>query len=127
MRCTFLFVFALTATVLAQSPATTTVEKSERDAVVEALGMKLSAGYVLPDAVGRIRSQAASFSAHGFYRRPGQFFSGWMLDRVSIFRIRQNRNLCASVFRSGRGRVSIGWRKMADLQGRRERRALARR
>src|SRR4051812_14275792 len=54
MRGTFLFVFALTATVVAQSPATTAVDKSERERVIEALTTKLTADYVLPEAVGRI-------------------------------------------------------------------------
>jgi retinol-binding protein 3 len=53
-RCIFLFVFALTATVLGQSPEPATVEESERDSVIEALATKISAGYVLPEAVGPI-------------------------------------------------------------------------
>jgi retinol-binding protein 3 len=85
MRCTFLFVFALTATVLAQSPATTTVEKSERDAVVEALGMKLSAGYVLPDAVGRITQALRSANNAGEYagKAPKEFADAINLTLLS--------------------------------------------
>jgi C-terminal processing protease CtpA/Prc len=62
MRCTFLFVVALTATVLGQSPPPATVETSERDSVIDALATKLSAGYVLPDAVGRITQALRSAS-----------------------------------------------------------------
>ena len=53
MRCTFLFVLALTVPVLGQSPVPATVEKAERDTVIDALATKLG-GYVLPDAVTRI-------------------------------------------------------------------------
>jgi C-terminal processing protease CtpA/Prc len=75
MRCTFLIVFALTATVPAQSPAPATVEKSERDSVIEALAAKLSAGYVLPDAVGRITQALRSANSAGEYddKAPGEF------------------------------------------------------
>jgi hypothetical protein len=85
MRCIFLFVFALTAPVLAQSPATTTVEKSERDAVVEALGMKLSAGYVLPDAVGRITQALRSANNAGEYagKAPKEFADAINLTLLS--------------------------------------------
>jgi hypothetical protein len=54
MRGTFLIAFALTAAVLGQSPAPAPVEKSERDRVIEALATKLSAAYVIPEAVERI-------------------------------------------------------------------------
>lgn len=67
MRCTFLFVFALTATVLGQSPTPATVEQSERDRVIEALATKLSAGYVLPEAVGRITQAVRSANSAGEY------------------------------------------------------------
>ncbi len=75
MRCAFLFVFALTATVVAQSPATTTVEKSERDAAVEALATKLGAGYVLPDISGRIIQALRSANSTGEYdgKAPKEF------------------------------------------------------
>ena len=75
MRCTFLFVFALTATVLGQSPTPTTVEKSERDRVIEALATKLSAGYVLPEAVGRIIQALRSANGMGEYdgKAPREF------------------------------------------------------
>lgn len=58
---------ALTATVLSQSPTPATVEKSERDAVIEALATKLSAGYVLPEAVGRITQALRSANTVGEY------------------------------------------------------------
>jgi len=54
MRLAFLFVGVLTATAIAQSAATTTVEKSERDAAIETLVTKVGAGYVLPDLSERI-------------------------------------------------------------------------
>ena len=74
MRCTFLIVFALTATVLGQSPAPPTVEQSERDSVIDALATKL-AGYVLPDAVGRITQALRSASTAGEYdgKAPREF------------------------------------------------------
>jgi C-terminal processing protease CtpA/Prc len=75
MRCTFLFVFALTATVLGQSPAPATVEKSERDNVIEALATKLSAAYVLPEAVERITRALRSANSAGEYdgKAPREF------------------------------------------------------
>jgi retinol-binding protein 3 len=75
MRSVFLFVCALTATVLGQSPATATVERAERDAVVEALAMKLSTGYVLPEAVGRITQALRSTNSAGEYdgKAPREF------------------------------------------------------
>ena len=75
MRCTFLFVFALTATVLAQSPTPTTVGKSERDSVIEALATKLTAAYVLPEAVGRIIQALRSANSAGEYdgKAPQEF------------------------------------------------------
>ena len=75
MRCTLPFVFALTATVLGQAPAPATVEKSERDSVIEALATKLSAGYVLPDAVERITQALRSASRAGEYdgKAPQEF------------------------------------------------------
>ena len=75
MRCTFLFVFVLTATVLGQSPDPATVERSERDRVIEALATKLSAGYVLPDAVERITQALRSASSAGEYdgKAPQEF------------------------------------------------------
>jgi hypothetical protein len=74
MRCAFLFVFALTATVVAQSPATT-VEKPERDAAVEALATKLGAGYVLPDISERIIQALRSATSAGEYdgKAPKEF------------------------------------------------------
>jgi hypothetical protein len=65
MRCTFLFVFAVTATVLGQSPGPP-VEKSERDNVIEALATKLT-GYVLPEAVGRITQAVRAAASAGEY------------------------------------------------------------
>src|ERR1043166_3597190 len=75
MRCTFLFVCALAATVLGQSPAPATVEKSERDSVIEALATKLSAGYVLPEAVGRIIQALRAANSAGEYdgKAPQEF------------------------------------------------------
>jgi retinol-binding protein 3 len=75
MRFTFLFVFALTATVLGQSPGPSTVEKSERDSVIEALAAKLGAGYVLPEAVGRITRALRSANSVGEYdgKTPQEF------------------------------------------------------
>jgi hypothetical protein len=75
MRGTFLFVFALTATVLGQSPTPATVEKSERDGVIEALATKLTAGYVLPEAVGRITQALRSANSAGEYdgKTPQEF------------------------------------------------------
>src|SRR4029453_12780488 len=75
MRCTFLFVFALTTTVLGQSPTPETVEKSERDSVIEALATKLSAGYVLPEGVGRITQALRSANRLGEYddKAPKEF------------------------------------------------------
>ena len=75
MRCTFLFVVALTATALGQSLTPATVEKSERDSVIEALATKLSAGYVLPEAVGRITHALRSANSAGEYdgKAPQEF------------------------------------------------------
>jgi C-terminal processing protease CtpA/Prc len=75
MRCKFLLVFALTATVLSQSPAPATVKTSERDAVIEALATKLSAGYVIPEAVGRITQALRSANGVGEYdgKAPKEF------------------------------------------------------
>jgi len=69
VRFTFLFVLALTATVLSQSAPPATVEKPERDAVIEALATKLSASYVLPEAVGRITQALRSANSAGEYDR----------------------------------------------------------
>jgi hypothetical protein len=68
-------VFALTATVQGQSPTPATVEKSERDSVIEALATKLSAGYVLPAAVGRITQALRSANSAGEYdgKAPKEF------------------------------------------------------
>ena len=75
MRCTFLFVVALTAAILGQAPTPATVETSERDAVIEALAMKLRAGYVLPEAVGRITQALRSANSAGEYegKAPQEF------------------------------------------------------
>lgn len=75
MRCAFLFVFALTATVLGQSPVPATVEKSERDSVIEALAAKLSAGYVLPESVERVTQALRSANGAGEYdgKAPQEF------------------------------------------------------
>jgi C-terminal processing protease CtpA/Prc len=75
MRCTFLFAFALTATVLGQAPTSAPVDKSERDRVIEALATKLSAGYVLPEAVGRIMEALRSANNAGEYdgKAPQEF------------------------------------------------------
>src|SRR5215831_16518423 len=54
MRLAFLLFFVLTTTTVAQSPATTAIDKSERDAAIEALVTKVGAGYVLPDLSERI-------------------------------------------------------------------------
>ena len=67
MRCTLLFVFALTAPVLGQSLSPATVEKAERDSVIEALATKLTATYVLPDRVGRIIQALRSADSAGEY------------------------------------------------------------
>jgi retinol-binding protein 3 len=74
MRCTFLVVFALTATVLGQSPAPATVEKLERDSVIDALATKLS-GYVLPEAVGGIIHALRSANSRGEFdgKAPQEF------------------------------------------------------
>jgi retinol-binding protein 3 len=73
--CIFLFVFALTATVLGQSPTPATVEKSERDSVIEALATRLTAGYVLPEAVERITQALRSANSMGEYdgKTPQEF------------------------------------------------------
>ena len=70
-----LVVFAMTGTVLGQSPTLETVEKSERDSVIEALATKLSAGYVLPEAVGRITQALRSANSMGEYdgKAPKEF------------------------------------------------------
>ena len=75
MRSTLLFIFVLTATVLGQSPGPATVERSERDRVIEALATKLSSGYVLPDAVERITQALRSASSAGEYdgKAPQEF------------------------------------------------------
>jgi retinol-binding protein 3 len=75
MRWMFLFVFALRVCVLGQSPTPATVEKSERDRVIEALATKLSAGYVLPEAVGRITQALRSANSVGEYdgKTPQEF------------------------------------------------------
>ena len=75
MRCTLLVVVSLTAAVLAQSPVPTTVEKSERDRVIEALVAKLNAGYVLPEAVGRITRALREASRMGDFdgKAPQEF------------------------------------------------------
>jgi len=54
MRLAFLLFFVLTTTTVAQSPVTTAIDKSERDAAIEALVTKVGAGYVLPDLSERI-------------------------------------------------------------------------
>jgi hypothetical protein len=74
-RCSLLFVVALTVTVLGQSPTPVTVGKSERDNVIDALATKLSAGYVLPDAVGRITQALRSANRAGEYdgKTPQEF------------------------------------------------------
>src|SRR5687768_15039378 len=69
MRCTFLFAFALTAALLGQSPTPATVEKPERDSVIEALATKLNTLYVLPEAVGRITQALRSANSMGEYDR----------------------------------------------------------
>jgi C-terminal processing protease CtpA/Prc len=71
MRCTFVFVVALTASVLGQAPTPTTVEKSERDSVIDALATKLTASYVLPEAVGRIVQALRSANSMGEYDGKG--------------------------------------------------------
>jgi retinol-binding protein 3 len=75
MRSAFLFVFALTAVVLGQSAPPATVEKTERDRVIEALATKLRAGYVLPEAVGRITQALRSAASAGEYdgKAPEEF------------------------------------------------------
>jgi hypothetical protein len=75
MRHIFLFVFALTATVVGQSASSATVEKSERDSVIEALATKLTAGYVLPEAVERITQALRSANSMGEYdgKTPQEF------------------------------------------------------
>ena len=54
MRLAFLLFFVFTTTTVAQSPVTTAIDKSERDAAIEALVTKVGAGYVLPDLSERI-------------------------------------------------------------------------
>jgi hypothetical protein len=75
MRLAFLFVFALTVAVRGQSPTPATVETSERDTIIDALAAKLSAGYVLPEAVGRITRALRSASSLGEYdgKTPKEF------------------------------------------------------
>src|SRR5262245_32476546 len=75
MRYMFLFVFVLTASVPGQSPTPATIQKSERDSVIEALAMKLSTGYVLPEAVGRISQALHSANSAGEYdgKTPQEF------------------------------------------------------
>jgi len=75
MRCTFLIAFALTAAVLGQSPAPAPVEKSERERVIEALATKLSAAYVIPEAVERITGALRSANSVGEYdgKTPQEF------------------------------------------------------
>lgn len=75
MRCTFLFALALTTSVLGQSPAPAPVEKSERDRVIEALATKLSAAYVIPEAVERITGALRSANSVGEYdgKTPQEF------------------------------------------------------
>jgi retinol-binding protein 3 len=86
MRSTLLFVFALTATVLGQAPAPATVEKPERDSVIEALATKLD-GYVLPDAVERITRALRSANGAGEFdgKAPQEFADavGRMLRNAS--------------------------------------------
>jgi C-terminal processing protease CtpA/Prc len=75
MRFAFLLVIAITATAGAQSPATTLVEKSERDAAVEALAAKLGTGYVLPDLSGRVVQALRQANSAGEYdgKAPKEF------------------------------------------------------
>ena len=75
MRCTLLFVFALTATVLGQSSTSATVDKPERDSVIEALATKLTASYVLPDRLGRIIQALRAANSAGEYdgKTPKEF------------------------------------------------------
>ena len=75
MRCTLLFAFTFTATVLGQSATPAVVDKSERDSVIEALATKLSAAYVLPEAVGRITGALRSANSAGEYdgKAPKEF------------------------------------------------------
>jgi retinol-binding protein 3 len=67
MRCAFLFVCVLTATVVGQSAGPAAVDKSERDTVIDALETKLRGGYVLPEAVERITQALRSASSAGEY------------------------------------------------------------
>jgi hypothetical protein len=67
MRRALLLVFAVTATAVAQSPATATVENPERDAAIEALATKIGAGYVLPDLSDRIIQALRSANRAGEY------------------------------------------------------------
>ena len=75
MRCALLFVFALTAAVPGQSPTLATVDRSERDSVIDALVAKLNVAYVLPDAVGQITRALHSASSVGEYdgKAPQEF------------------------------------------------------
>ena len=80
------FVFALGATVPGQSPTKATVEKSERDTVIEVLATKLSAGYVLPEAVGRITQTLRSANSMGEYdgKTPQEFADALGLTRYAF-------------------------------------------
>ena len=75
MCCAFLFVLALTTTVLGQSPAQAPVDKPERDAVIDALATKLSAIYVIPESVGRITQALRAANSGGEYegKAPREF------------------------------------------------------
>ena len=75
MCCAFLFVLALAATVLGQSPAQAPVDKPERDAVIDALATKLSAIYVIPESVGRITQALRAANSGGEYegKAPREF------------------------------------------------------
>ena len=64
MRCTFLFVLALTAPVLGQSLVPATVEKAERDTVIDVLAAKVSAVYVVPESVAGITQAADDIDRH---------------------------------------------------------------
>ncbi|HLQ46925.1 MAG TPA: hypothetical protein VK137_19425 [Planctomycetaceae bacterium] len=126
MRCTFLFVFALTATVVAQSPATTAVEKAERDAAVEALATKLGAGYVLADISWSIIQALRSANSTGEYdgKAPKEF-----VDAVNRTLVNASHDKHLAVFyqpvTQGAGapsleqreRLNFGFGKLERLRG----------
>src|SRR5687768_6613030 len=129
MRCTFLFAFALTAALLGQSPTPATVEKPERDSVIEALATKLNTLYVLPEAVGRITQALRSANSMGEYdgKAPQEFADAIGLTlriasrdkHFAVFYqpVPSESPEAATLSMEQRGRLNFGFGKLERLRG----------